>query len=85
MPRRKHCPSRLPEGWVKTREFKWNGRHISPGTVLSIKGERGRFRFIAHIKTPTSEWIDVIGGVKGVDMWRSFYPDRIRTVHLRRA
>jgi len=59
-----------------------NGRKIEKGTALSIKGERGRFKFMRHITTDTTEWIDVLGGKKGYEQWRSFYPDRIRVVHI---
>ena len=38
-----------------------------------------------HVVTETGgEWINVIGGTKGVHMWRSFTPDRIRRVHVKR-
>ena len=70
-----------PPDWVVSFEMQWNGRHIHPGTELSIKGESGRFRFIKHVSTSTSEWIDVVGGRKGVKTLRSFRPKRIKTVH----
>lgn len=62
-------------------ELQVNGRHVAPGTELSIKNERGRFRFVKHVVTATTEWIDVWGGVKGREQMRSFRPDRIKTVH----
>ena len=75
----------LTAEWTRTSEFSANGRNIERGTELSIKGESGRFRFIEHVRTPDgSEWITVYGGdsnLKGVRSWRSFSPDRIRTVH----
>lgn len=62
------------------------GRHLEPGTEVSIKGERGRFRFVAHVVSDSgAEWIDVIGGSKGVRMFRSFRPDRIKVVHTKRT
>jgi hypothetical protein len=63
-----------------------NGHTVTPGTELSIKGERGRFRFIKHVqrRRPSGEeveWIDVWGGPKHSPQLRSFRPDRVRTVH----
>lgn len=64
--------------WVITTEWSYNGRHVTPGTELKIKGERGRFRFIRHVARPNgSQWVDVIGDCG----FRAFRPDRIRTVH----
>lgn len=71
------------DNWIVSTEIQINGRHVIPGTELKIKGERGRFRFLKHVQTETSEWIDVIGGPKGTDQWRSFYPDRVKTVHYK--
>jgi len=70
-----------PAHWVVSEEFQINGRNISVGTELSITGESGRFLFIKHVKTPNAEWIDVRGGRKGFETWRSFYIDRVKTVH----
>lgn len=70
-----------PENWTVQTEIQINGRSVCVGTELSIRGESGRFRFIKHVVTPTSEWIDVVGGKKGYSMMRSFGLDRVRTVH----
>lgn len=67
--------------WVVSHEMTINGRTVEIGTELSIKGESGRFRFLKHIKTPTSEWIDVIGGKERYQRFRSFRVDAVRTVH----
>jgi len=69
--------------WIVTESLKINGRLVEPRTELSIKGESGRFIFIKHVKTPTSEWIDVVGGKSGYKMFRSFGVDRVKTVHYR--
>ena len=71
----------VPDSWTVSYELQINGRKVVPETELSITGEAGRFRFIRHVKTETSEWIDVVGGRKGWTMWRSFDQSRIRTVH----
>ena len=69
--------------WVVTDTVRINGRIVEVGTELSIAGERGRFRFVKHVKTPDVEWIDVVGGVKGQKAYRSFRPERVRTVHYK--
>lgn len=71
-----------PFGIITIDTFKFNGRTLTKGTEVSIRGERGRFRFVGHKVHPNgNEWLDFIGGKKGCDAWRSFAPDSIRTVH----
>lgn len=83
MPKRAQQP--IPADWTRSTEFTWNGRKIEPGTELKISGVRGRWRFLHHTrKDDGREWIDVIGGTKGALQWRSFRPERIRTVHRTR-
>lgn len=69
--------------WVESDSIVINGHTVTVGTELSIKGERGRFRFIKHISRPRRgiEWIDVWGGPKHSPQLRSFRPERVRTVH----
>jgi hypothetical protein len=67
--------------WIVSDEIQVHGRKVSKGTELSIISERGRFRFVKHVRTPTAEWIDVVGGMKGVSMSRSFRVEKIKTVH----
>lgn len=70
------------EGWEYLTEWKANGRILTPGVEVSIRGERGRFRFLYAIRKPDGTlWLDFVGGRKGEKAWRSFYPDRVRTVH----
>jgi hypothetical protein len=59
-----------------------HGRDLHPGTEVSIAGERGRFRFV-QATTTTAERVvlDFIGGRPGHECWRSFYPERVKTVH----
>lgn len=72
------------EGWTYETEIQVNGRYVSPGTELKITGERGRYRFIRLVKTDKgAEWIDVWGGPKGAEQWRSFRTDKIRRVHYK--
>jgi hypothetical protein len=67
--------------WVVTEEIQINGRNVVAGTELSISDERGRFVFVKHVQTPTAEWVDVIGGPKGVRVFRSFRTERVKRVH----
>lgn len=73
------------KGWVIQTEIQINGRNVVKGTELKIKGARGRYRFIKHVKTETTEWIDVWGGPKGAENWRSFPLDMVKTVHAKNA
>lgn len=84
MGKRRKKPQTVEEAhpdWVVSDHIQVNGRHVSAGTELSIHDERGRFRFIKHVKTPTAEWIDVVGGTTGHKSYRSFRPDRVKRVH----
>ena len=69
--------------WEVTDASKVNGRIVTAGTELTIKGIRGRFRFIEHVKTPKTEWINVVGGQAGYRHFRAFRPEQIRTVHYK--
>ena len=73
----------LPADWVISEEIQIHGRNVSKGTELSIKGESGRFRFIKHVKTENKEWVDVIGGKRGYQSFRSFDISRVKTVHYK--
>jgi hypothetical protein len=66
-----------------TRDIAWrrNRRVVLPGTELSVAGERGRFRFLAHVVNSDDEWIDCYGGREGREMFRSFPPERVQVVH----
>lgn len=73
----------LNKGWTIQTEMQINGRNVVEGTELKIKGQRGRYRFIKHVTTPEAEWVDVWGGPKGAENWRSFTIDKIKTVHVK--
>jgi hypothetical protein len=69
--------------WVETYSISVNNRNVESGTEVSICGHRGRYRFIKHVKTSKAEWIDVIGGPRGHEIWRSFKIEQIKTVHYK--
>lgn len=69
--------------WEVAYEMQINGRNVEPGTELKIEGERGRFRFIKHVLTSTAEWIDVWGGPKHAQQWRSFRTEKVKRVHYK--
>lgn len=71
--------------WEVTTELQINGRHVKQGTELKIDGERGRFRFMQHVKTKTAEWIDVWGGPKHKEQTRSFRVDKVKRVHSKKT
>lgn len=83
MARKKKIPTleEVNPTWTISYEIKHNGRNVEAGTELSFKGERGRYRFIKHVVTPTCEWVDVVGGAKNFKQFRAFRPEQIKTVH----
>ena len=80
MARKKKNINATPCSWQISTDFVANSRHLSPGTEIKIRGEKGRFKFLQHIRTATAEWIDV----RDKDgRFRSFHPERIKTVHTK--
>lgn len=75
------------ENWIINFSMTVHNRNLENGTEVSIRGERGRFQFIRHVYNPDIdvEWVDVIGGKKGVREMRSFRPDRIKRVHWKKT
>lgn len=65
-----------------TTTWRRGNQTLTPGTEVSIRGERGRFRFRQYVTTDAGvEWIDVWGGVGGREAFRSFRPTEVRAVH----
>jgi len=80
--RKAKTESNLPDHWTVTTEATANGRRITPGTELSFKGVKGRFKFHRMVTLDDGRsWIDVFGGPENHEMLRSFGLDRIKTVH----
>lgn len=61
--------------------WRHNGRHVTPGTELSVRGAKGRYTFVAHVTAGAGEWIDCYGGPDTRPAMRSFSLDRITVVH----
>ena len=77
-----HVPPVLD--WEVSETLTANGRHMEPGTEFSVRGEGGaRFIFQRHVRRPNGlEWVDAVETWKGQSQaFRSFRPERIRTVH----
>lgn len=88
MPRKKKTAESLrldsPSAhWIIETEIIIHGRNVVLNTELSIKGERGRFRFLKQITNGDKVWIDVIGGSNGRKQIRSFHLDKVRRVHYK--
>jgi hypothetical protein len=88
MARKKKASSSLDvvkpnDGWTYTTEIQINGRNVTRGTELKIAGERGRFRFMQLVNSGKFEWVDVWGGPKGAENWRSFSLEKVKRVHYK--
>ena len=75
-----HDPS---AAWTRTPHATVNGRHLEPGTEVSIHGEGGtRFLFIQAVTTPSgASWLDFFEPDGSAARYRSFYASRVRRVH----
>lgn len=70
--------------WSVAYAAKINGRHVTPGTELRIRGERGRWTFVRHVTHTAKdvEWLDVRDRDGAL---RSFYVARVTRVHVART
>lgn len=77
-----------PPQWTVSETYNVGTRQVKAGDTVKIKGEGGaEFIFVRHVvNTPEDrrrkprEWIDVVGGARGVTMCRSFDPARITKI-----
>ena len=77
--KRKPVPT-APAHWVISDHYVANNRHLTPGTEVKIRKEKGRFKFERHVINGDLEWIDV----RDKDgRFRAFRVDRIKTVHIK--
>lgn len=64
--------------WTRADSCKVHGRILTAGSEVSIRGERGRHRFLEAVTTDKGKhWLWFMGPYG----FRAFYPDRVRTVH----
>ncbi|ATN94061.1 hypothetical protein J4U01_gp097 [Mycobacterium phage Kumao] len=64
------------------KEVEVNGKLLTVDTEVSIKGERGRFRFKYARYTKDGRLnLTFVGGPFGYETFRTFYPEKIRRVH----
>jgi hypothetical protein len=82
VPRKRQYRRPLPEGWTVTTETSVHGRHLVPGTEVSVFGRRGRARFRRRVDTPTSMWLELWSASQG--MFWFVTPEQIKRVHVRR-
>jgi len=64
-----------------THSYRWqslSGMWLERGQELRINDEIGRFRFVRHVATATTEWIEVWDANR---RHRFFKPDRVKKVH----
>lgn len=63
-------------------EFEVNGRVLTKGTEVSIRGVRGRMRF-QYARNLDSGKVELTFVQESANrkQFRSFYPERVRTVH----
>lgn len=69
--------------WIIETEIEIHNLKVVPGTELKIQGEPHRFRFLRRVTTDTASWIDVWGGPKHAENWRSFRESRVKRVHIK--
>lgn len=64
--------------WVRETTCKVHRRILTAGSEVSIRGERGRHRFLEAVTTDAGKhWLWFMGPCG----FRAFYPERVRTVH----
>jgi hypothetical protein len=65
----------------QSEPFKINNRLVEPGTELSVTGETGRFVF----RWMTGDDLTCWGGKSGREKYRTFSPDRVKRVHIKKV
>ena len=80
---KKQQPKHDDLGWkfVRSIEWKHNGRAVERGTEVTIVG-KGRMKFLEHIVNTESglEWVDCVDKNKSI---RSFRTEQVKTVHYK--
>jgi hypothetical protein len=68
----------VPEDWVVSTELELNGASVDANTEITFSNAHGRFTFVKHVKSSTSEWVDVRDSE---GRFRSFQVGRIVKIH----
>ncbi|MFM8798704.1 MAG: hypothetical protein ACKODT_07085 [Fluviibacter sp.] len=62
-----------------------NGRWLNIGSEVSVYGERGRFKYTGYTHSGAGKLIlCFLGGKPGHELTRSFYAEKVKTVHNKR-
>ena len=79
---RRYTRATVPTHWHVAEVARVRGQVLTPGRELRVRGERGRFRFVRHVRNVhlDTEWIDVYGGPAGHETLRSFRPEWVTRV-----
>lgn len=56
---------------------------LQEGTVFSVKGSHGRYRFTTSSKEGTV--VECFGGIKGHDQFRAFRPEQVNRIFKGKA
>lgn len=77
----------VPADWSVAEVARVRGQVLTPGRELRIRGERGTFRFVRHVRNTRTgaEWLDVYGGAPGHECLRAFYVGRVASVKRART
>jgi hypothetical protein len=76
--------------WRIAYAAKINGRHVTPGTELRIRGERGRWTFVRHVTHEVlgTAWVDVRdrdGALRSFHTCDAEGRSRVTRVHVART
>jgi len=67
-------------------ELQINGRWLNIDSEVSITGERGKFKYLGHSTTSGGKLVlNFVGGGSNKHLLRSFYPERVKTVHNKKG
>lgn len=64
---------------IKTPEWTFKGKPVTPDCEITFTGVRGRYRFLHHVSRGSEEWLEVVGGPRS--MFRAFPCERVSKVY----
>jgi len=82
---RKYTRATVPAHWDVAEVARVNGKVLTPGRVIRIRGDRGAYAFLRHVRNTSTgaEWLDVRDTATGA--LRAFHADRVRLVTRKTA